>query len=1008
MYNPVTESIIENIPSVEDIDASRLPTLLTRVYAEILVIKSNHEDKNGIDDLKPDCDKLIKLAFTLELYMLSPKFENDISHLAYVAATSLKILGLIIDTTDDKLTVEYVPVYLSATLLFIIGDNYPEANEICNTHGFLCDEVTGQILLDNIKKVITGKIYEVSESNKEVRDNNIESYARSLLLNELNRGVLSLSSYLKGEGEYNPTFFEKVLSLSISKDKQIAFSGLFRLANLLRLAAISIIQHSTLHIQTPKGVDVSLWESWLNEYNHRHAYLWNNHIDAIIKGLLNKGISGVVTFPTGSGKSTLINLKIASCLAGGDKVLYLVPTHALESQVKQQTDELFNNRNRDTFEIGGEYTNFILDDKTNVFVMTPERCMSLLYMQDDLLEDIGLIVFDEFHIINEGSERSLSSMMTLLTLLTKDASSDFLLVSAMVSNSDEISQWISENTKRECLNLNFTWKPTTQLQGAIVYEEKDINKLRSIINHEKNTTDLKHPNKVVKSKMIISPECLFSLRAKWLTKDVRDYYLCHIVDDDVLLDINKDWRLLSNKNKVGYNISSHFASSGKKVILFVEKPDIVSSVLKYSGEVNNLPRYDASQYISECQEIFEELGGKDYSYIEDFPSVLQHHGLMFKKEKKFFEMLFKKPDGPNLLVTTPTLAQGVNLPVDVVIIAGDQRFDKNMQKQNFLEAHEILNAVGRAGRAGFHSAGTAILLSNRIITIDNNNIDKAWMHIHDDVFSKGDQCINIEDPIVGILKCLQNEDPLADRDFLLQRLASLDKEEDAIKKSFGAYIYKKTGKEDEFKQLRETISTVRDAESDKEWINNVVYKTGVDVEKVTMLSDFLYKAGVDGTALNSVNTLLSIFFDYLKVAKPYLRNKQLADIMKECLKIAVVEDIDNSDIDLLSQIVDLYIAGKTIMEINEKIPGRNNKKLSKGRNFAIHIIPRLSYQIGVFAITLFEYLKDAGVENIPDEVPNLATIVREGVNSYDMLEYKRDTDYMRVHTHLTYGKRKDR
>lgn len=187
MYNPVTESIIENIPSVEDIDANRLPTLLTKVYAEILVIKSSHEDKTDIDNgLKADCDKLLKLAFTLELYMLSPKFEENISQLAYVAATSLKILSLIGDAEEYKLTLEYVPTYIAEALLFIIGDNYPEANEVCNTQNFQSDDAIGQILLDNIKKIITGKIYDTIVAYVENDADNIETYAQTLLFTELN------------------------------------------------------------------------------------------------------------------------------------------------------------------------------------------------------------------------------------------------------------------------------------------------------------------------------------------------------------------------------------------------------------------------------------------------------------------------------------------------------------------------------------------------------------------------------------------------------------------------------------------------------------------------------------------------------------------------------------------------------------------------------------------------------------------------------------------------------
>lgn len=42
----------------------------------------------------------------------------------------------------------------------------------------------------------------------------------------------------------------------------------------------------------------------------------------------------------------------------------------------------------------------------------------------------------------------------------------------------------------------------------------------------------------------------------------------------------------------------------------------------------------------------------------------------------------------------------MNLPAEIVIIAGDSRFDLKAEKMQALEAHEVLNAAGRAGRAG--------------------------------------------------------------------------------------------------------------------------------------------------------------------------------------------------------------------------------------------------------------------------------------------------------------------
>ena len=77
----------------------------------------------------------------------------------------------------------------------------------------------------------------------------------------------------------------------------------------------------------------------------------------------------------------------------------------------------------------------------------------------------------------------------------------------------------------------------------------------------------------------------------------------------------------------------------------------------------------------------EELGGTKYCFLKlDADGVLRsgaasHHGLLLREERDLHESLFRRPDGVSVLFATSTLAQGMNLPSELVIISGDSRFD---------------------------------------------------------------------------------------------------------------------------------------------------------------------------------------------------------------------------------------------------------------------------------------------------------------------------------------------
>ncbi|ORY79259.1 Sec63 Brl domain-domain-containing protein [Leucosporidium creatinivorum] len=88
-----------------------------------------------------------------------------------------------------------------------------------------------------------------------------------------------------------------------------------------------------------------------------------------------------------------------------------------------------------------------------------------------------------------------------------------------------------------------------------------------------------------------------------------------------------------------------------------------------------------------------------------------HHAGMNREDRTLVEDLFT--DGRiQVLVSTATLAWGVNLPAHVVIIKGTQIYNPEKGKWVELSAQDVLQMLGRAGRPQYDTFGEGIIITN--------------------------------------------------------------------------------------------------------------------------------------------------------------------------------------------------------------------------------------------------------------------------------------------------------
>jgi hypothetical protein len=350
--------------------------------------------------------------------------------------------------------------------------------------------------------------------------------------------------------------------------------------------------------------------------------------------------------------------------------------------------------------------------------------------------------------------------------------------------------------------------------------------------------------------MTAAPHALFGLTHRWADQvSPSTYALLPVSTDSVPLDLNNQWQLTSNKNQVAAHLAARMARLGVKVIVFVQDKRHCQSVARTVAERLRAGEPTAATLPLTSLErdwlasAAEDLGG-DAHVIRPSNAAAVHHSLLLPAERRASESVFTRADGVHVLVATPTLAQGMNLPAEAVIIAGDGRFDAAQGEQARLNAHELLNAAGRAGRAGHRAAGIVFVVPEGIVTTTAElaGVGGPWDGLRRDVFSKPDQCLVIGDPVELLLDRVETEAGSAVNDqtlrYFVTRLPVDEREQDPgmatariLGRSLAAYRARQRGERAAFQTrvdgallLRRRIAQVSNERV--QWLDRVVSTSG--------------------------------------------------------------------------------------------------------------------------------------------------------------------------------------
>lgn len=1003
MFDNETSILISKAPKLDGLDHLNLPEQLTDAYASIVTARVRLRELIASSSVAEEIiaidKRMRKIAFANEAFVSAIPYREDKASAAFVAGAAHHVSLMIArmgqeHIPETRLTIDSVAPEVSATLLFIIAEATADSAEMAKHICVTTDNVIESLLLNAIVNLSKGDLRGLAELDLPSVELSgcLGDRGFNGLLYLLLKGVRQLARELLGAPQTNEmsgsavSMFVKAKDLCVEKidignlsaDSFSVFSGPHHLASLLLSVAENLLPSAIINVKPPAGVDGAKWVSMMQKIAKQRPYLWRNHKQAVDSGYLEIGMSAAVSFPTGAGKSTLSELKIAAILLSGKKVIFLAPTLALVEQTASALKKTFPEATVQR-ELGEMFGLADFDENLpSISVMTTERCLALLGYEAEAFSDVGLLVFDECHLLHAGdidtSRRAIDAMLCILNFLTIAPAADLLLLSAMMKNTGEIASWLASATGRPCLPLDLTWKPTRQVRGCVVYEADRIDSLTSVLGQARAIATTSGVPVAVSRKLTAQPLGLFSLRQTWLSKSREHYRLLPLLDENLALGTGKTstrWYLTPNGNMVAGSLAAAAARQNLKTLVFVQTIPLANAATKkVNAELTNAKIVLTQEESKLLEEAVEDLGDASHSYITTNSSGLVectsvcHHSLLLPAERRLHESLFKRPDGVKVMVATSTLAQGMNLPSEVVIIGGDSRFDITANKVQRLEAHELLNAAGRAGRAGESSYGFVLVVPSKVVHFrdSKSEIGKHWADLQT-IFAQSDQCIAIDDPMTALLDqlTLSKEQHSSSLKYLISRLpvgGGDDQDGNAkvlLQKSFAAYR-KRTENDLEWIESRlSRVLALRKADNATvalTWVAQLAAATGVSQSLITDLGQTLSSSQFPSPA--STVQWRDWFLSWLKFYPHHVPNlirpSTLNSVLGEGYNILATDfDRGNYILDYIMEPLKSWMDGSTLAAIEldfGKSPSRVGK-CDSARDFVLRMIPELAFAFGL-------------------------------------------------------------
>lgn len=512
----------------------------------------------------------------------------------------------------------------------------------------------------------------------------------STILNTTICRALAFFDFALETGEDEP--FESARSLlatAVSLADNAAIVPLWWISNLCRHLIEDLWQHSlhqNLPTEPPEGSEEKypdlrrLFIASLYAHKTSEVELWPSQREAAQRST-DVTDDMVVALPTSAGKTRVAEIATLMTLSLARRVLIVTPLRALSAQTERSFRKTFAPLGFSVSSLYGASGLSAGDEDAlrtrEIIIATPEKLDFALRSDPSLIDDVGLIVLDEGHMIGP-SEREIRYETLVQRLLRRTDAGDRRIVclSAILPSGDELDDltaWIRSDEPGDPVRSD--WRPTRQRFGALTWRGRDA-LLRLDLNDDGPFLD----------KFVVEKAALGKEKKPYPRKNSH-------------LTLFAAWK---------------FANEGKRTLIFSTQANWVESYGKQvvdlckRGYLDSLLKDEAP--IARALEVGKEWLGEDHPAVASLKvGVAIHHGRLPSPFLRELEVLLSE-GVLKVIIASPTLSQGLNLNAAVLLVPALYRAGEK------IKGEEFANVAGRAGRAFVDVEGL-------IVHVMFNNID---------------------------------------------------------------------------------------------------------------------------------------------------------------------------------------------------------------------------------------------------------------------------------------------